>query len=161
MSVTDQILRIAPPFNLLPEIIAAVCEVESSGIVGKVRYESAWSLFEDPKSYASSLVITEETETMLQKCSWGPMQVMGAVARQHGFRGHMPALCSEYLGVYFGCIHLHWLNLKHGYEGDDLISAYNRGTPVKNSDGHYLNQPYVDHVKKWITYFQEHGVHAN
>lgn len=159
MSVTSNIIQISQSFNLDDTLVAAICEVESSGIPGKTRYESTWTYFEDPKSYAASLGITEETETLLQKFSYGPMQVMGAVAREHGYRGHLPLLCSEYLGVYYGCVHLRWLTLKHGYSGDDLISSYNWGTPRKGGDQQYLNQNYVDQVKKWVQYFKDHGVH--
>jgi len=76
------------------------------------------------------------------------MQIMGATARELGFRAHFPALCSEQ-GVKFGCEHLIRLRYRfypsHGWDG--VIAAYNAGSP-RMSNGKWENQSYVDKVHK-------------
>ena len=45
------------------------------------------------------------TEEIARSISWGLMQVMGQVAREHGFqRPFLSALCDSSAGLTFGCI---------------------------------------------------------
>lgn len=90
-----------------------------------------------------------DTEWWGQQASWGPMQVMGAVAREYGYRRPFPALCDPHVGVLWGCMHLKRLwrrfHRRHGVEG--VIAAYNAGSPRK-SGASWVNQGYVDKVTK-------------
>lgn len=158
MMLVDAIETLAKDFKLDVNLIAAICKVESNSCVWSVRYEQNWTYFESPADWARSLGITPDTETQLQKFSWGPMQVMGSVARQHGYRGYLPLLCDPYQGVLYGCKHLTWFMERHGYAGLDLISAYNCGTPEKDSKGNYLNDSYVKKVQTWVEFYRSHGV---
>jgi hypothetical protein len=94
------------------------------------------------------LILSAGTEFIQQKTSWGPMQVMGAVARELGFTGLFPELCGP-LGVYYGCLHLKRLANRflpvHGWEG--VAAAFNAGTPRRTSDGRWENQRYVDALR--------------
>lgn len=159
MSVTSQIIALAPRFKIEPELIAAIIEVESAGTSYAVRYEPKWVYLIDVLTFSKLLGITEDTERTLQMCSWGVMQVMGSVARQHGFNGYLNRLSEDYFGVYYGCTHLQWLSNSHGWKDDDLISAYNAGHPNKDSSGNYLNKKYVENVKHWLQFFKDNGVH--
>lgn len=161
MTVEGAILQYAPQFSLDPALVAAFAQVETGAVPDKVRFEPKWSYLVDVVTYSKLLQITEATETTLQKCSWGAMQVMGSVAREHGFNGYLHKLSSPTLGVYYGCIHLDWMKRVHGYTGNDLISAYNAGQPKKDSSGEYLNKIYVDHVNNWRDHYSHNGIHLD
>ncbi|MES1936704.1 hypothetical protein C27AD_10151 [Salinisphaera hydrothermalis C27AD] len=71
-----------------------------------------------------------DTEWVQQKTSWGVMQIMGAVAREHGYTGPLPELCQAHIGIKYGCLHLSRLRdrffARHGWAG--TLDAYNDGT---------------------------------
>ena len=91
-------------------------------------------------------ISSRDTEWVGQQCSWGAMQVMGAVAREHGFQGRFPELCGD-AGIKYGCLHLSKLRERflreYGWRG--VIAAYNAGSPRKIG-GAFVNQKYVDAV---------------
>jgi len=128
------------------ELIAAVCQTESSMDPWAVRYEP---------SYKYLVGIQEKltaTERMQQMTSWGPMQVMGGVAREHGYHGWLTRLCDPAVGINYGILHLRRYFTKHG-KWPDAIASYNAGAPRKNTDGTYWNQNYVDKVlRAWQEY---------
>lgn len=85
-----------------------------------------------------------------QAASWGLMQVMGAVARELGYKGHLPGLCDPAAGMKFGCYHL--ANLRKRYFAqfgwDGVVAAYNAGSPRLLESGLFDNQDYVDAIHK-------------
>lgn len=88
------------------------------------------------------------TEWQGQRASWGPMQIMGAVARELSYKGFLPALAGP-LGLEYGIMFLRRLwdrfHAAHGVEG--VIAAYNAGSPRRASGTRqYVNQDYVDSV---------------
>lgn len=96
-------------------------------------------------------LVTRHTEWVGQACSWGPLQVMGAVAREYGFRGDFTELCGAGLGLEYGAMHLHKLRNRFldrdGWEG--VAAAYNAGSPRRTrAGGLWVNQEYVDSVRK-------------
>jgi soluble lytic murein transglycosylase-like protein len=74
------------------------------------------------------------------------MQVMGAVAREFGYKKHFPELCGED-GIRIGCKLLRKLFEKYQdrYGNDGVIAAYNAGTPVL-AYNKFTNQSYVNKV---------------
>jgi len=73
-----------------------------------------------------------DQEWWAQQASWGLMQVMGAVARERGFRGpYLPELTQPAVGLTYGCLHLRHLCQRHfsrhGWDG--VFAAYNTGGP--------------------------------
>lgn len=138
------------------ELIAAFIQIESGGNSYRVRYESKWVWQCKPYKFSGLNDISLETEAMLQKCSWGLMQVMGAVARELGLVSDLPRLTDPEVGLRYGIAQLERLKIK--YQGDDLIAAYNAGAPFKNSDGKYHNQNYVDEVKHWYNTYKMKGI---
>jgi glycine/D-amino acid oxidase-like deaminating enzyme len=74
---------------------------------------------------------SDDTEWVHQRTSWGLMQVIGAVAREHGLRERLTTLCEAHVGIDFGCRHLARLRdrfiARHGWAG--VLDAYNDGTP--------------------------------
>jgi hypothetical protein len=99
-------------------------------------------------SVPQELNSSRNTEWWGQQASWGPLQIMGAVAREYGFRGHFPQLCTAE-GVKYACLHLKRLRKRFlavfGWDG--VISAYNQGYPTMVG-AKFKNQKYVDKVLK-------------
>ena len=155
--------------GLPPSLVAAIVQVESSNNIYAYRVEPHYRylvnvLTQDPfrgltpdeiKSEKAPIdfgyirkVSSRDTEWWGQQASWGPMQVMGAVARELGFRGAFPELCGP-RGIEYGCKHLSNLKKrfydKYGLAG--VIAAYNAGSPRRTLTGNNLvNQYYVDKV---------------
>lgn len=129
-----------------PLLALAITEVESAGSPVAVRFEPGWKYHYKVEEFAKSCQITADTERVLQACSFGVMQVMGTVARELGFTGNLIQLSDPYIGAKYGCLKLAKLFslLK---STDDVIAAYNAGSPMRNSDGKYVNQKYVDKVR--------------
>lgn len=128
------------------DLVAAIVEKESGGNTWQTRFETRWSYFVDPQTYATKLGCSYLTEKNMQMISWGLGQVMGSVARELGFNGYLPQLCADpVLGLTFCCRKLKLLIDKYPTE-TDAISSYNQGVPFKESNGLYVNQEYVDGV---------------
>ena len=138
------IISVSSMYDFDPYLVVAFCEVESGFNSFAIRYEPDYRwLFGEELS---------RTEEISQKISWGLMQVMGAVARERGLRSkYLSVLTEPKIGIRFGCAHLAWFRDKKGYSGDDIIAAYNAGSPRKKN-GVYVNQGYVDKVHR---HFQE------
>lgn len=137
------IKSIARDFDLPWELIEAFATVESSLNPWALRYEPQYKYLYllDDRSHLSP------TERVGQMCSWGLMQVMGAVAREHGFKGYFPQLCDPIVGLRYGCLHVTKFRAKYG-QWSDVIAAYNAGSPRRESTnpGAYVNQFYVNKV---------------
>jgi soluble lytic murein transglycosylase-like protein len=127
------------------DLAIAIASVESNFDPWAVRFESRWKYLLDVEKYARNLVISQDTERVLQSCSWGLMQVMGSVARELGYNGHLAKLCLAESGAYYGCKMLVKLS-KRNTEEADLIAAYNAGSARRKANGKYVNQEYVDKV---------------
>jgi hypothetical protein len=109
----------------------------------ETRSETPPADFTSPRA----IVCSRTTEWWGQQASWGPMQVMGAVARELGFTAHFPEMCGA-LGVKLGCRYL--ANLarrfynRHGWPG--VVAAYNAGSVRFAQGGLFENQVYVDKI---------------
>ena len=159
----------ARSFNLPPLVVQGIIQVESAGNPFAYRAEPAYRYFFDVDDLAPFRDVSQaeidqasapgdfpyyeglssqDSEWFGQQISWGPMQIMGAVARERGFCQCFPELCSFDDGVHWGCAHLMWLAERYleddGWPG--VISAYNQGSPRRNDDGTFCNQAYVDKV---------------
>ncbi|HKQ87273.1 MAG TPA: lytic transglycosylase domain-containing protein [Candidatus Acidoferrales bacterium] len=89
----------AARFNLNPALVCAVIEEESSWDTYAIRYEPLFR-----RRYVRPLKLPS-TEEVARSTSWGLMQVMGQVAREHGFKGRfLSEICSPAVGVEVGCI---------------------------------------------------------
>jgi len=135
----------AEEFNLDPKLVRAVCKVESNLNPWACRYEPAWKYFKDVNIWAKKLVQSQKTEEIQQATSWGSMQVMGSVARELGFAGHLTQLAVPGIGLKYGCMKLSQMVRRHK-KLEDAIAAYNAGSPRKTKGGHYVNQTYVDRI---------------
>jgi hypothetical protein len=158
---------VAPKYQLPPDLVAAFVQVESGGDRfawnPEPRYHYLWDVrlnrpfrqlteaeieSEIPPADFHALVGDGDAELWGQKASWGFMQVMGAVAREGGFKGHFPGLCDPLEGLNAGCLHLsrqraRWFS-EFGWAG--VAAAYNAGSPRVVAPGRFENQVYVDRI---------------
>jgi len=93
---------IAAAHALEPALVCAVIEQESAWDTWAIRYEPGFlSRYVAPLYTAGKL---SATEAYTRAMSWGLMQVMGQVAREHGFSGtSLAELCDPRVGVEYGC----------------------------------------------------------
>ena len=84
--------------SLDAQLVCAVIEQESAWDPHAIRYEPAFRA-----RYVAPLGLPP-TEEVARSISWGLMQVMGQVAREHGFGGKfLSALCDPAAGLEIGC----------------------------------------------------------
>lgn len=84
--------------NLNPEVVCGICERESSWEPWTIRYEPAFYV-----RYVDALALGDATEARARAFSWGLMQVMGQVAREAGYKDHLPMLCDPQTALEWGC----------------------------------------------------------
>lgn len=138
--------RTASAYGIDPNLIGAVVVAESGGDTFAVRYEPLWKYFFEVEEFAKLSRITNATETMLQACSFGLMQIMGSVARELGHESSLLQLAQPEIGLMFGCKKLRAL-IRNYPDLANTVAAYNAGTPRMNATtGKYSNQDYVDKV---------------
>lgn len=85
-------------YNLPDVLVCAIVEQESGWNPWALRYEPAFF-----QRYIVPLNLQDKTEAEARAISWGLMQVMGQVAREHGFKGPLSALCNPENGLDMGC----------------------------------------------------------
>lgn len=170
ISTTMQIVGKARQYQLPEELVVAIARHESSLNRWAMKYEPGyrylWNCVDDAPhkigpadAHASSapsgfpscpgLLTDADTEFVAQRTSYGVMQVMGAVAREYGFRGYLSQLCDVQTSCDIACRHLSKLatrfHAQYGWAG--VIAAYNAGSPVF-ANGRFTNQDYVDAVAR-------------
>jgi hypothetical protein len=139
----DDIEYYAKKVGLEPIWVEACVLTESMGEPYSTRFEPAFRYLYHPRVFAPKLQISVETEEVHQKTSWGLMHVMGAVAREHGFTGHLPQLIEPRMSLLYGCMHLAKFYRKYA-DIYDAISAYNQGSAKRTNGTLYANQRHVD-----------------
>lgn len=147
--VLQLIQLVANEAKIDPVFFQAICTVESSLDPFAMRYEPAWRYFYFPKEIAGRLNITEETEKQLQKFSYGLAQIMGAVAREHGYQGPLAGLMADpALCLRLSAKHLKKFLVQYGGQESEAAAAYNAGAARKTKGGMFINQQYVDKVDR-------------
>lgn len=147
--LVEMIINVAKRHNLDPAIVYGICRQESAFNSLAVRHEPAYKWVWKPKEVKPQYC-SLDTERMLQKTSFGLMQVMGAVFREYGFDGWLTeVIVKPELQLDYGCRHLSKKIAKYGQDGG--IAAYNSGSPRFTPDKKYVNQYYVDNVLKFAS----------
>lgn len=141
-----EIKDVASEENVPWRLLGAIVKVESGGDDFVTRYEDHYKYLFKVAECSQDNGITAGTEIIHQKTSWGAAQVMGAVAREFGYEDHLPLLCGK-LSLVYACKLIKRLASKYTHK-EDIIAAYNAGSPVKTTDGKYKNQEYVDKVMR-------------
>jgi len=147
-SLNSKIRKTARAEGLNPDLVMAICAVESGFDTYAVRYERSWKWLLNPVEWARRVQTSGDTERLLQSCSWGLMQVMGTVAREHGFAHDFPRLCLPEAGLLYGCMHLKKFLKK--YPLPEALGAYNAGPGNRNGK---MGQAYA---KKVLTQMEKY-----
>lgn len=156
----------AARYQLQPEWVLALVVVESSGNPWawnpEPRYRYYWDartgqpfrrptdtevLSECPPADFHCALGDPDQEWWAQSASWGLMQLMGAVAREHGFRGpYLTQLCDPGTNLEYGCRHLASLMTWAGGDIERALAAYNGGREG-NATRPLRNAAYVARVR--------------
>ena len=151
-SLQNLISAVAGKHGVPEGIVRGLIEAESGWNPWAMRYESHYRWLycprkQRPDANPSPLPgCSRDTEREAQKTSWGLLQIMGAAARERGFRGvFLSELCDPEVGLEYGLMHLNWMRKRFYDKGGwpAVISAYNAGTPTGS------NRAYVDKVLKY------------
>jgi len=149
-SARDTIRIYAERFNLSPALVAAIVMQESGGHPGAWNPEPRWRWFwdvkqngpfrrlypgegeaEKPPSDFPCLAGDPDQEWWAQQASWGLMQIMGACARELGYKApYLTELVDPFDGLNWGCKKFAQLQSRLGA---GAISAYNAGSPMPGS----------------------------
>lgn len=149
-----QILDAQDKYGIGWELIAAVILTESSGNQYAYRYEPNFKWIHDTNRLQNLWKCTNETALVMQKSSYGLMQIMGATAIDLGllnieFPFKWPTLLYDInYNLEFGCKLLRQKIDKYGHNMDDIYAAYNAGE-VKKKDNIYQNEWAVIKFRKF------------
>jgi soluble lytic murein transglycosylase-like protein len=124
------IQRAAARHGLPAQVLAGLVCQESGGIPWAIRFEPryrwlVWEIIRRPA--AAWRLMSRDTREWSQRVSWGPCQIMGAVAVERGFRGWPPELCQWDVGLHYGAKHLAWCLRRRGGDMHRALLRYNGG----------------------------------
>lgn len=128
-----EVRRVAVEKGLDPDLVTAVCLVESSGNTRTHRYEPAFFL-----RYMASDPRWKDADPTVVSASYGLMQVMYLVALEYGFHQLDPPnqLFIPHIGLEYGCRvlkdRLEWVSRAAADVGEDVrlraaLASYNGG----------------------------------
>lgn len=136
-----EIEAISAPFTLDPDLVEAICLVESSGKTHAYRFEPAFW-----RRYMQDKPKWDGANPERVSSSYGLMQIMYPVACERGFNENAPEyLFVPTIGLYWGCKHLRSLLDWSQQYVPQAVAAYNGGKGG-NTTAPYRNQAYVDKV---------------
>ena len=154
LEIEDKIKAVSAEHDLDWMLVKAFVITESSGETGANRYEPGWRWFLNPKDWARRLRLSTKTEWINQATSFGLMQVVGTVARELGFKGHIPELVFPELGLKYGCLKLKDCIRRYPTQLELAIASYNAGSP-RYFMGKLINQSYVNKIMSLYNSFKE------
>lgn len=145
--IADDVRAAAVRHHLDPAVVLAIVSVESSGHPWAWNPEPRYRYFWDVRAWRPFRSVTPaeiaseyppadfraiagdpDQEWWAQQASWGVMQVMGAVAREAGFRhAYLPELCDPWTGLEYGCTHFAGQLIWSGGDVARALGAYNAG----------------------------------
>lgn len=142
------IREIARTLSVDPDLAQAIATIESNCDFLAVRFEPKWVTFLNVSQYSWESRISPMTEQVLQAMSWGPLQIMGTVCREMGFKGKLVELASQpNLSIHYGCLKIKSCLERYNGSLPHAISAYNAGSAIRTiPDKGFSNQDYVNRV---------------
>ena len=145
-----EIYAAALAHKLDADLVTAIVMTESGGRSWLPRYEPNYRWLYFPREICEKVGVSLDTMRMLQMTSWGPMQVMGAVAYELGFPQNKATteLCQPAVGIDYGCRLLARHFGRYNAE-EQVIAAYNAGS-ARMKNGLFENQRYVDKVYGYL-----------
>lgn len=141
--VLELIASMSKPLGLDPKMAQAIALTETNAKLFLVRYEPLWPYFSQVDIHAARLGISIPTEKVLQAMSYGPLQIMGSVARELAYTEMLTQLNLPEDGIRIALLKLQTVARRYK-KLEDVFSAWNAGTPVYKSNGGLMNQSYVD-----------------
>ena len=150
--IKEIINKMSTLYGINADLIAAFIMTESSGNPKAYRYEPAFY-----QKYIVPLDLPDG-EGHGRAASYGLMQIMGEVARELGFKDEFEKLYDPETGLHYGVKHLKSFITRYATTDNSLdsaIAAYNAGSSRKKTDGTFVNQQYVDTVKKYFAEFSQ------
>jgi soluble lytic murein transglycosylase-like protein len=171
-AIAKLIVAGAAKYGLESAVVAGLAAQESSFDTRATRFEPGWRYWVTTDGVPCGIEevrgipidfngaqehqgVADAREVRHQATSWGLLQVMGGVAREHGFRWADLSVMklNASLALDFGL--KHFTRFMHRHELVDAISAYNAG-----EGGIGSNPEYVAKVTAYITVFREQGLAA-
>lgn len=167
MTINEQIEQAALAVQLDPALVSALVSVESAGNQWawnpEPQYRYLWDVKRNapfralsqseiaskvPPADFPTLAGDRDQEFWAQQASWGLMQIMGAVAREIGFRGdYLTQLCQPEANLLIGCKKLSQLLVWANGNVTQALAAWNGGKGG-NTIEPFRNQAYADKVTK-------------
>lgn len=154
-----EIRAAAAKHDLDPNLVAAICAVESGFKPEALRYEAKFQRkYIDPHPKYGHM--DPGIKTLLSS-SLGLMQTMGVVAHEAGLAlSCLEDLYRPSVALEYGCKHLEQLFQRYWQSPEtslipNVIAAYNAGTARRGSSGKYTNQGYVDKVLEKFEQFKK------
>lgn len=136
-------------FQVDPKVIAAMIQTESEWRRLAFRHEENFSYVFKVQEFARALKCSEDLELVLQRSSFGYMQIMGGTARWLGFTRSLEKLFEPAVNLEYGIkYYLH--HAKRYSDVKDIVAAYNSGAAKKDKDGVYVNEMARNHVRKFV-----------
>jgi len=149
--LSDLIKENADKYKIDKDIISAIISTESGFDINSVRYEQDYRWIYKLEDTTKLVGCTKETMLMMQKTSWGLMQLMGAVYYELGGSNWATILLSPGVNLKFACEHLANLIKRYSLSNPaDIYAAYNAGSIKKMKSGEYVNQNNVDRFNKHL-----------
>lgn len=163
----DRIAEVCREYQLDPTLLEAQVLVESGDHPyawnPEPRYKYLWNVRtgqpfrplstieqarDTPPTDFPCLAGDRDQEWWGQRVSWGLLQVMGAVAREHGFAGaYLPELTRPEINLAIGARHVRRLLTWAQDNPWQALAAYNGGT-AGNTAPPYRNEAYVRDVRR-------------
>lgn len=120
----------AGTFGLDPALVCAVVEQESAWDTNAIRLEQGFY-----QRYVKKQKLEDPMEAVGRSVSFGLMQVMGQVAREHGYGGDFRALCQDpAMGIQIGCTVLKKKLARVGNNLTEGLLAWNGGARKEYPD---------------------------
>jgi hypothetical protein len=146
INVKEVIIKECQSQGVDETLALAIATIESHFDSIAFRFELKFPYSMSVDQFAKISRVSQDTEKMLQACSFGAMQIMGLTAREAGFKGPLlDLLFMPDKPIHYAVKHLKKLCSRYESE-DHIIAAYNAGSPRRKGN-EFVNQGYVDKVK--------------
>lgn len=136
-------------YRVEPALILAIIQQESRHNTFAIRYERK---LKRTKWYNNLLTKTEKKDRY-SYCSMGAGQILFGIAKSHGYKGKPFDLLSP-TNIKYVIYHVRQL-IRQYYYIEDVVSAYNQGSPRKDKHGLYKNQ--TNYVNPVLRYYKKYN----
>lgn len=149
LSVEDALVGASRAVGIRPPLLIGLAWKESSFLWWASKFEPHYPYLWDTKGWKPTRleseihsigITTPDTELVQQRTSWGVCQVLGAVAREFGFKEPLLShLLDVTLSATYGARYLAKLLERHKGDEADALSSYNAGAPTEANFAAYVS----------------------